>query len=369
MGDNTFGKRFKITSFGESHGKAVGVIIDGIPAGLKFDLSFIQSELNKRKPGQTKFTTTRKEHDEVEVLSGIFNERTTGAPVCLIIWNKDADSTEYEKSKNLLRPSHVDYVIRKKFGDFADFRGSGRFSGRITAGFVMAGALAKQILKKFDVSIFAYTKSIGDVEDFKDYSAHEIEFLRAQRKESLIGALDLDISTKMETQIEIAKDTNDSVGGTIRCIIQNLPPGVGGPIFNSLEANISRAIFSIPAIKGIEFGAGFKASGMKGSEHNDPWTIEKGKIRTIKNDSGGIIGGISTGMPIVFTIVVKPTASIGKTQKTVNIEKMSLEDLKIEGRHDPCIVPRVNVVVESIAAIVILDYLLIEGRIPSILED
>ena len=221
----------------------------------------------------------------------------------------------------------------------------------------------------FNVSILAYTKSIGDVEDVKDYSADDLEFLSELKKKSQIGALDLDISKKMETEIEIVKAANDSVGGTIHCIVKNLPPGIGGPIFNSLESNIGKGIFSIPAVKGIEFGAGFKASRMKGSEHNDPWTIENGSIRTIKNDSGGIIGGISTGMPIIFTIAVKPTASIGKAQKTVNIKTMKGEEIKIEGRHDPCIVPRVSAVVESITAIVILDYMLIEGKIPSVLKE
>jgi len=369
MGDNTFGTKFKITSFGESHGKVVGVVIDGIPAGLKFDLNYIQSELNKRKPGQSKFTTTRKEEDKVEVLSGIFNNKTTGAPICLIIKNQDIDSSNYEKSKNLLRPSHIDYVILQKYGEFADYRGSGRFSGRITAGYVMAGAIAKQILRMFKISIFAYTKSIGNIEDTKYHSIENIDLLLQQRKNSPVGALDSEISQKMEKEIENAKKASDSVGGTIRCIINNVPPGIGGPIFNSLESNISKGIFSIPAIKGIEFGAGFKASGMKGSEHNDPWIIKNGNIRTIKNDSGGIIGGISTGMPIVFTLAVKPTSSIGIVQKTVNVKTMEEEDIKIEGRNDPCIVPRAIVVVESIAAIVILDFLLIEGIVPSVLED
>ena len=369
MGDNTFGTKFKVTSFGESHSKVVGVVIDGTPAGLTFDLNYIQSELDKRKPGQSKFTTTRKEQDIVEVLSGIFNGKTTGAPICLIIKNQDVDSSYYEKSKDLLRPSHVDFVISQKFGDFADYRGSGRFSGRITAGFVMAGAVAKQILSRFNISILAYTKSIGNIEDNKDHSIDNLEPLLQRRKKSPVGALDLELSKKMEKEIEIVKKANDSVGGTIRCIIANVPPGIGGPIFNSLESNISRGIFSIPAIKGIEFGAGFNASKMKGSEHNDPWTIKNGKIRTTKNDSGGIIGGISTGMPIIFTSAVKPTPSIGIAQKTVNIKTMEEEEIKIEGRSDPCIVPRAVVVVESIAAIVILDYLLIEGKIPSLLED
>ena len=369
MGDNTFGTKFKITSFGESHGKVIGVVIDGTPAGLKFDLDYIQSDLDKRKPGQSKFTTTRKEQDKVKILSGIFNNRTTGAPICLIIENQDVDSSNYEKSKNLLRPSHVDYVMLQKFGKFADYRGSGRFSGRITAGFVMAGAVAKLILERLNISIFAYTKSIGNIEDTEDHTNNNLESLIQRRKNSPVGALDIGLSKKMEEEIEKARNANDSIGGIIRCIIDKVPPGIGGPVFNSLESRISRGIFSIPAIKGIEFGAGFNASKMKGSEHNDPWTIENGNIRTTKNDSGGIIGGISTGMPIVFTIVVKPTSSIGKAQKTINIKTMEEEDITIEGRHDPCIVPRVNVVVESIAAIVTLDFLLIEGKIPNVFND
>ncbi len=369
MGDNTFGTKFKITSFGESHGKVVGIVIDGTPAGLEFDLSYIQNELDRRKPGQSIFTTSRKEQDKVKILSGIFNNKTTGAPICLIIENQDVDSSNYETTRDLLRPSHVDYVILQKFGGFADYRGSGRFSGRITAGFVMAGAVAKQILNRNNISTFAYTRSIGNVEDIKDYSIEDLESFKQKREISPVRALDIELSEKMEKEIEIAKKANDSIGGTISCIIKNVPPGIGGPLFNNLESNLSKGIFSIPAIKGIEFGAGFKASKMKGSEHNDPWTIKNGKVRTSKNDSGGIIGGISTGMPIIFTAAVKPTPSIGIAQKTVNIKTMKEEEIKIEGRSDPCIVPRAVVVVESIAAIIILDYLLIEGKIPSVLED
>lgn len=369
MGDNTFGTKFKITSFGESHGKVVGIVIDGTPAGLEFDLSYIQNELDRRKPGQSIFTTSRKEQDKVKILSGIFNNKTTGAPICLIIENQDVDSSNYETTRDLLRPSHVDYVILQKFGGFADYRGSGRFSGRITAGFVMAGAVAKQILNKNNISTFAYTRGIGNVEDIKDYSIEDLESFKQKREISPVRALDIELSEKMEKEIEIAKKANDSIGGTISCIIKNVPPGIGGPLFNNLESNLSKGIFSIPAIKGIEFGAGFKASKMKGSEHNDPWTIKNGKVRTSKNDSGGIIGGISTGMPIIFTAAVKPTPSIGIAQKTVNIKTMKEEEIKIEGRSDPCIVPRAVVVVESIAAIIILDYLLIEGKIPSVLED
>jgi len=369
MGDNTFGTKFKITSFGESHGKVVGIVIDGTPAGLEIDLTYIQNELDRRKPGQSIFTTSRKEQDKVKMLSGIFNNKTTGAPICLIIENQDVDSSNYETTRDLLRPSHVDYVILQKFGGFADYRGSGRFSGRITAGFVMAGAIAKQILNKNNISTFAYTRSIGNVEDIKDYSIEDLESFKQKREISPVRALDLELSEKMEKEIETVKKANDSIGGTISCIIKNVPPGIGGPLFNNLESNLSKGIFSIPAIKGIEFGAGFKASKMKGSEHNDPWTIKNGKVRTSKNDSGGIIGGISTGMPIIFTAAVKPTPSIGIAQKTVNIKTMKEEEIKIEGRSDPCIVPRAVVVVESIAAIIILDYLLIEGKIPSVLEN
>ena len=222
MGDNTLGTKFRITSFGESHGKVVGVVIDGTPAGLKIDLDNIQRELNKRKPGQSSFTTARKEEDKVEVLSGIFNDRTTGAPICLIIKNQDVDSSNYESSKNLLKPSHADYVSLQKFGGFADYRGSGRFSGRITAGFVMAGAIAKQLLSMVNVSILAYTKSVGNVEDNEDHSINDLEPLLQRRKKSPVGALDLEVSKKMEKLIEITKKANDSVGGTIRCIINNL---------------------------------------------------------------------------------------------------------------------------------------------------
>jgi chorismate synthase len=369
MGDNTLGTRFKISSFGESHGKVIGVLIDGTPAGLNFDLDFIQHELDKRKPGQSHLTTARKESDKVEVLAGIFNEKTTGAPICLIIKNQSFDSTKYDKFKELLRPSHVDYVLIKKYGGFADYRGSGRFSGRITAGFVMAGAIAKLILNKFNIFTFAYTESIGKISDPTEYFADDIEQLAKMREESPVRALNAKLSIKMENEIESVKNLKDSVGGSIKCVVKNIPPGIGGPVFNSLEAKISRAIFAIPAIKGIEFGAGFNAANMRGSEHNDPWIIKNGEVSTLKNDSGGIIGGISTGMPLTLRVAIKPTASIGMLQKTVNIRTMKETELKLEGDHDPCIVPRAVVVVEAMLAIVLLDQLLIEGKIPSVLEN
>jgi chorismate synthase len=313
-------------------------------------------------------TTSRTETDFFEILSGIFNDKTTGAPLCVIIKNEDRDSSKYEIIKDLLRPSQVDYTALQKYGGFADYRGSGRFSGRITAGYVIAGAIAKQILHKYNVSIFGYTKSIGYITDKNSYDIEEINKLIQKRDKSLVKALSADLSTKMVKIIEEIKKEGDSIGGTIRCIINNVPPGIGNPVFGSIEACISRAIFSIPAIKGIEFGAGFSASRMKGSEHNDPWIIEGGKIKTITNNAGGIIGGISTGMPIIFTVAVKPTPSISKPQKTVNIKLMKEVEIKIQGRHDPCIVPRTVVIVEAIAAIVLLDYLMISGLIPSVIK-
>ncbi len=366
--DNSLGTIYRITSFGESHGELIGIIIDGIPAGVDFDLKFIQSEINKRKPGQSYLTTPRVEEDKVKVLAGTFKNKTTGAPLCLVIENKNINSSIYEKYQDFLRPSHIDYSALKKYQGFSDPRGSGRFSGRVTAGFVMAGAIAKQILKKYEIKIFAYTKSIGNIIDNSEYSPKEIKKLIELRDKSLIGVIDQDKSKLMESLIGKVQKQRDSIGGTIKCIVLNFPAGKGSPIFNSIEANISKAIFAIPSIKAIEFGAGFKAAKMKGSEHNDPWIIKDGKIQTTKNDAGGIIGGISTGMPIEFTIAVKPTASIGIPQKTINIRTKENVKVEFSGRHDPCIVPRVIPVVEAMVANVLLDILLIEGFIPRILK-
>ncbi|MFX1276875.1 MAG: chorismate synthase [Promethearchaeota archaeon] len=368
MGDNTLGNKFKITSFGESHGSVIGIIIDGVPAGLDINIDFIQSELDIRRPGQSDITTSRLEPDIAKIISGVFNNKTTGAPLGLIIENKDIDSSKYEKFKKILRPSQVDYSALKKFGGFADYRGSGRFSGRITASFVMAGAIAKQILEKNKIRIIAYTKSIGNIVDNDNYDFNDIEKKIQVREKSSVRSLNSEKSKEMENVIKEVKSQNDSIGGIIKCIVNNFPEGVGGPVFNSLESNLSKAIFSIPGVKGIEFGAGFDASKMKGSEHNDPWMIKDGKIGTLKNDSGGIIGGISTGMNIEFNVAIKPTPTIGKLQKTVNIEKMENIQFKFTGRHDPCIVPRAIVIVEALTAVVLLDFLLTEGKISPILE-
>ncbi|TFG16513.1 MAG: chorismate synthase [Promethearchaeota archaeon] len=364
LGDNSFGKFFKITTFGESHGKVIGVIIDGVPAGLPIDIDFIQKELDQRKPGLTNLATSRKEEDSVKIISGIFLGKATGAPICLTIENQDQISADYEKFKNVLRPSHADYSALKKYGGYADHRGSGRFSGRITASFVMAGAIAKKLLADKGIYIFAYSKKIGNIEDENDYSHQEIQSLSKLREKSRVRALEQKMSNSMEKLIESIKNQKDSIGGIITCIVKGIPPGIGDPIFNNLESNLSKAIFAIPAVRGIEFGAGFKAANMKGSEHNDPWIIVDNAIKTSKNDSGGIIGGISIGMPLIFNIAIKPTASIGLPQKTVNIKTMKIEVLEIKGRHDPCIVPRAVSVVEAITAIVLVDFLMVDGLIP-----
>lgn len=366
MADNSLGQIFRITSFGESHGEVIGIIIDGIPAGLDFDLNLIQEELELRRPAQSRITSPRSEKDIAILLSGVFNDKTTGAPLCLIVKNENFDSSKYDQFK--IRPSHIDYVALKKYGGFTDYRGSGRFSGRITAGFVMAGAIAKQILRSKNISIFAYTKSIGDIIDNKDYSLETDGKLFHIRENSPVRALNVDLSRDMEKRIKTVMLNKDSIGGTIKCIVHNFPAGIGGPLFNSLESNLSKAIFSIPAVRGIEFGAGFNASFMKGSEHNDPWICKNEKIKTIKNDSGGIIGGISTGMPIEFNVAIKPTPSIGISQDSVNIETKENIKIQIEGKHDPCIVPRAVVVIEAMTAITLIDYLLLEGKIPSILK-
>ena len=368
MGDNTLGKKFKITSFGESHGEVVGIVIDGVPAGLDINMEFIQSELEKRRPGQSSATTSRKEPDQARILSGTFNNKTTGAPIALIIENQDVDSSKYERFKDILRPSQVDYSAFKKYGGFADYRGSGRFSGRITAGFVMAGAIAKLVLKKQEVEILAYASSIGNVIDDEKHQINNIEEYLAMRERNPVRAINAAKVKQMEELIEKVKNQKDSIGGTIKCVVNNFPEGIGGPVFNSIESKLSKGIFSIPAVRGIEFGAGFKSTAMRGSEHNDPWIVKDGEVQTAKNDSGGIIGGISTGMPIEFSVAIKPTPTIGKSQKTVNIAKMENIEVEFTGRHDPCIVPRAVVVVEAMCAVVLLDQLLIEGIIPSILK-
>ncbi|MFC2035295.1 chorismate synthase [Chloroflexota bacterium] len=360
---NSFGKLFTITSFGESHGRCVGVTVDGCPPGLSLTEEDIQKEMNKRKPGVGLAATSRAEEDKVEILSGIFNGHTTGAPVGLLIWNKDVDSSEYERTRYLLRPGHADYTAFIKYGGFNDFRGGGRFSGRITATFVMAGAVAKKLLNLVGVEVLAHTVEIGGLKA-QPKGLDEIR----QVDQNPLKCADLEITEEMLKLVEQARNAGDSVGGIIEGMALNVPVGMGEPVFDTLEGDLAKAIFAIPAIKGVEFGLGFSAARKRGSENNDPFTIEDGKMVTVTNNAGGILGGISNGMPIVVRAVIKPTSSIAKNQGTVNIETMESTSLEVRGRHDACIVPRAVPVVESMIAITLCDFVMRAGLIPKILR-
>ncbi len=365
---NTFGKDFKIMCFGESHGRGVGAVIDGCPAGLRLEEKEIQKELDKRKPGQSRIASQRKEEDRVEILSGVFNGFTTGAPICLLVWNKDVKSESYEKIKQgLIRPGHADFTAFMKYGGFNDGRGGGRFSGRITASFVMAGAIAKKLLARLKIDVLAHTVEIGGIKA-KKITLDEIKKNVYRVYKNEVRCADLKMAEKMLAQIEKAKKEGDSVGGIIEGIVLNLPVGVGEPIFGTLDGEISKALFAIPGVKGVEFGAGFPSTKLKGSQNNDLFLIKDKKIITKTNNSGGILGGISNGMPLVVRVAIKPTSSIAKSQMTVNIKNLKQEKLEIEGRHDPCIVPRAVPVVEAMLAITICDFALSAQLIPRILK-
>ncbi len=360
---NSFGKLFTITSFGESHGKCIGVIIDGCPAGLSLNQNDIQSEVNKRRPGAVG-TTERVEKDWVEILSGVFNNITTGAPICLLLRNENVDSSVYEKTVSQHRPGHADYTAFMKYGGFNDFRGGGRFSGRITAGFVMAGAIAKKILSKIDIEVLAHTVEIGGIKT-EPQSLDEI--IKNVTKNNLRCA-DLKAAQKMETLINEIKQRGDSVGGIITGLATNMPVGLGEPVFDTLEGDLAKALFAIPAVKGVEFGSGFLSARRKGSENNDPFIVRDNKVFTKTNNSGGILGGISNGMPLELRVVIKPTASISKEQNAVDIEEMKVVDMRVAGRHDTCIVPRAVVVVEAMMAVTLCDFSIREGLLPRVMQ-
>ncbi|MFC2011222.1 chorismate synthase [Chloroflexota bacterium] len=362
--DNSYGKLFAITSFGESHGRCVGVTIDGCPAGLPLTEEDIQREVDKRRPGASIAATRRVEEDKVEILSGVFNGHTTGAPICLFIWNEDVDSSEYEKARFLPRPGHADYTAFVKYSGFNDFRGGGRFSGRITATFVMAGAVAKKLLNLIGIEVLAHTIEIGAIKT----QAKEPDEIRKNVEKNPLRCADLEAAKEMERLIEKARGEGNSVGGIIEGMALNMPVGLGEPVFDTLEGNLAKALFAIPAVKGVEFGSGFSAAEKRGSENNDPFTIRDGKIVTVTNNAGGILGGISNGMPIVLRIVVKPTPSIASSQETVNMNKMQSASLEVEGRHDVCIVPRAVPVVESMMAVTLCDFAMRAGLIPEVIK-
>ena len=355
MGAN-FGKNYKISIFGESHGSALGINIDGIPAGIELDLEFISQEMKRRAPGRSKLTTPRVEKDEFEILSGFFDGRTTGTPLAMIVRNRDQRSKDYSELRRKPRPGHADWSGFNRYDGFNDIRGSGHFSGRITTSIVFAGAIAKQILKSQGILIGAHIKSLYDIEerDFveSDITQENIDKLRGM----ILPTLEDGIAQKMENAIMKAREEENSLGGIVEVMITGLKPGIGDPFFESIESEISRMIFSVPAVKGIEFGAGFGIAKLTGYEANDEMYFdENGNIKSYTNNNGGIVGGISTGMPISFKVAIKPTPSISKAQKTVNLETKKSDILEVKGRHDPVIVPRAIIVLECATAIVILD--------------
>ncbi len=356
---NSFGDYFRITTFGESHGKVIGVVVDGCPSGLEITQDDIQREMNRRRPGTTDIVTERIEEDTVEVLSGIKDCKTTGAPITIIIKNQNYNSSSYKQVKITPRPSHADYPALRRYGKWVDLDGGGRFSGRITASFVMAGAVAKKILSLKNIKIVAYANSIGHIVDSKEYSISDIK-----GNLGLSGMVDPELATKAEKFILEVKSKKDSIGGTIKCISEGLFAGIGDMVFGSIESKLSAAIFAIPGIRGIEFGLGFAATKLRGSSYNDTYSIKEDKIICNTNNSGGIIGGLTTGMPMVFVCAVKPTPTIGKTQNTVDLEKKKDVAVEFQGKHDPCIVPRVIPVIESMAAIVLVDVLMGNRLIP-----
>lgn len=358
MASNFFGELFRITTFGESHGAAIGVVIDGCPAGIAISNEEIDAELKVRQPGKSPYTSPRTEKDEAEILSGIFDGKTTGAPIAIVIRNKDADSSKYEPIKNLLRPGHANFTYLQKYGIF-DYRGGGRSSARETAARVAAGAVAKKLLAHFDIEICAFVAEIGGIA----INEPDLEAPHKLRKKVLSNPLfcpDSKAADKMMKAIEKAKDEGDSLGGILQCIAK-LPVGLGDPVYGKLEAKLAYAMLSLPATKGFEIGSGFTAARMKGSEHNDAFDIdENGQITTATNFAGGTLGGISTGLPLTFRVAFKPTSSIKKTQDTVDL-KGSKKPFKLpEGsRHDPCVAIRAVPILEAMTALVLADALLL----------
>ena len=351
---NTFGNIYRLTSFGESHGPGIGGVIDGCPSGIELDMRFIQSELNRRKPGQSKLTTPRKEDDEVQFLSGIYEGKTTGTPIGFIVWNKNQHSSDYDNMKEVYRPSHADYTYQMKYG-IRDPRGGGRSSARETIARCVAGAIAKQILIQKGIQIHAFTSQVGSIQLSGSYQDYDLSLT----EETAVRCPDKEVAAQMESLIAEVKAQGDTIGGVISCVIQGAPVGLGEPTFGKLHAALGHAMLTINAVKGFEYGDGFASANYRGSERNDRFFNDNGKINTHTNHSGGIQGGISNGQDIYFRVAFKPVATLLMEQETVNKEG---EDtiLKAKGRHDPCVLPRAVPIVESMAAMTILDYLLIQ---------
>lgn len=355
----TWGNSLKLSIFGESHGKAVGITIDGLKPGILLNHEHIGREMQRRAPGNSELATPRQERDEYEILSGCFEGRTTGTPLCAVIYNMNERSGDYDKLKHVMRPSHGDYTGYVKYGGFNDYRGGGHFSGRLTAPLVFAGAICMQILQSRGITIGSHIRSIGSQED-EAFDTVNIEGkILNMLRDQAFPVLDPQKGSAMKELIERAKEKGDSVGGIIEAAVTGLEPGLGEPFFDSVESSLSHLIFSIPGVKGLEFGAGFEIARLNGSEANDEYFIDDGKVRTYSNNNGGIIGGITDGMPLVFRVAFKPTPSIAMKQRTIDIDKNEAAEIEIHGRHDPCIVLRAVPVVEAVTAIALLDMLML----------
>ena len=348
---NTYGTLFKISTFGESHGLAIGVVIDGCPAGLEIDEAFIQAELTRRKPGQSKITTQRKEDDTFKILSGVFEGKTTGAPIAIVIENQDQRSIDYSHIENTFRPSHADFTYQEKYG-IRDYRGGGRSSARETAARVAAGAIAKLFLRKYRIEINAFVSQVGELK-----APHYTALNLSTAEDNIIRCPDPAIAEKMIALIDRVRLDRDTIGGIVTCVIKNTPVGLGEPVFDKLHAELGKAMLSINAVKGFEYGSGFEGVQLRGSQHNDEFYNEGGRIRTKTNHSGGVQGGISNGEDIYFNVAFKPVATIMQDQHTVDKDGNDAI-VSGKGRHDPCVVPRAVPIVEAMAALVLVDFLL-----------
>lgn len=353
--NNTFGRSAALTIFGESHGVSIGAVLDGLPAGEAIDWDAVRTEMARRAPGRNAMSTARSEADAFEVQSGFFNGYTTGTPLCAVIRNGDHRSKDYDQLRHIMRPGHADYSGKIRYSGYNDFRGGGHFSGRLTAPLVFAGAVASQILKRRGVAVGAHILQIGSFRDTAFHPLGEDEALFASLKQETLPVLDKTKQSEMEGEIMAAKGDLDSVGGVIECMITGLPAGLGNPFFDSVESALSHMMFSVPAVKGIEFGDGFALASMRGSGANDAFYYDGAVVRTKTNRNGGINGGITNGMPVLFRVAVKPTPSISRQQETIDTDTQENCTLEIKGRHDPCIVQRAVPVVEAAASWAILD--------------
>ena len=362
MASNSLGRIFRITTAGESHGAGMGVIIDGCPAGVDVDIDFIQNELDRRRPGQSSITTQRKEGDKVIIQSGVYQGKTTGAPIMMLIPNEDSRPADYDQVETSFRPSHADFTYHQKYGT-RDHRGGGRSSARETANWVAAGALAKLILQKQGIQIHAAVSSVGHIQMEIPLSAYDWAFV----EKNPVRCADPATSAAMQSLIEEVRDAGDTIGGIITCVIDGCPPGIGEPVFHKLHADLGQAMLSINACKGFEYGSGFEGSNMRGSVHNDSWVNEDDNIKTTTNHSGGIQGGISNGMQIYFRVAFKPVSTLMVKQSTIDTAGESIV-LKGKGRHDPCVVPRAVPIVEALAALVLLDHWLMAKLYVSLIQ-